>query len=455
MIEYIKIKQGLDIPISGKADPYIKKEHVVSGEIAVKPTDFRGITPKLLVSTGDRVKAGSPLFCDKLRPEMLFTSPCSGTVSGIIRGEKRKILEVRVEVDKENDYLSFDIPEFRDLDRKMIIDLLLKSGLWPSIIQRPFGIVANPTDTPRDIFISGFYSAPLAPDPEVILKDELDNLQAGVDILSKLTQGGINISLQAQTHSSSIIHKLKGVKYYVVSGPHPAGNVGIQIQKISPINKGEIVWTLDPQMLSIIGRFFRNKVSDMTKRVAITGPMIKTPSYISTVPGVSMSALSSFIEHVDPNETERIISGNVLSGTNIGREGFLGYYDNQITALKEGTESEMLGWAKPIRPKKFSISKSYFSWLTPKKTYPMDTNLNGGERAFVVNDVYSKVFPMDIYPVYLLKAILADDIDKMEKLGIYEVIEEDMALCEYVCPSKIEIQSIVRRGIDLMLKELA
>lgn len=454
MIQYIKIRRGLDIPIKGEADLRIAKR-IVPKTITVKPTDFRNVIPKLLVRVDDIVKAGSPIFCDKNRPDILFTSPHSGKVTEIVRGEKRKILEIRIETDPENEYLSFDTPAMEQLTREDVITLLLKSGLWPSIIQRPYGIVADPDKTPRDIFISGFYSAPLSPDMDFILKDELEDLQAGIDVMSKLTKGNINISLLAKTHASTLVHKLKGVEYHIFDGPHPAGNVGVQINAISPINKGDIVWTIDPHLLSIIGRFFRNKIVDMSKRVAITGPKAIDPAYIIALPGIDMNNISEFTDRGNPEDVIRFVSGNVLTGINVGEDGSLGFYHNHITLLKEGLEAEMLGWAKPFRPKRFSVSRAYFSWLTPKKSYKLDTNLNGGERAFVMNDVYDKVFPMSILPVYLLKAILAKDIDRMEQLGIYEVIEEDFALCEFVCPSKIEIQNIISQAIELMIKEMA
>ena len=451
MSNYIHLRKGLDIPIEGKAEARISKT-IVPDIVAVKPTDFRGVTPKLLVKEGDTVKAGTALFKDKLRPEILFVSPCSGTVEAIVRGEKRKLLEIRVKADKETEYEKFPVLE-ANASREQIVEHLLKGGMWPVLKQRPYGIIPNINDVPRDIFISAFNSAPLAADLSFVLKDEIDNIQAGIDVLSKLTSGKIHVSLNADEEAATPFRNLKGVVFHTFKGMHPAGNAGVQIHHIAPVRKGETVWTVDMHLLAVLGNFVKTGICKMEKTVAVTGPRALNASYVRMPFGSCVSGLSEMFDK--SNGHIRVISGNVLTGEKIAEDGFLGFFDNQITVLEEGDKYEMLGWAKVVRPKKFSFSHSYFSWMRPKKRYDMDTNINGGVRAFVVSDVYSKVLPMDLYPVYLIKACLAQDIDKMEKFGIYEVIEEDLALCEYVCPSKIEIQEILSGGINLMLKEMA
>ena len=451
MSNYIHLRKGLDIPIEGKAEARISKT-IVPDIVAVKPTDFRGVTPKLLVKEGDTVKAGTALFKDKLRPEILFVSPCSGTVEAIVRGEKRKLLEIRVKADKETKYEKFPVLE-ANASREQIVEHLLKGGMWPVLKQRPYGTIPNINDVPRDIFISAFNSAPLAADLSFVLKDEIDNIQAGIDVLSKLTSGKIHVSLNADEEAATPFRNLKGVVFHTFKGMHPAGNAGVQIHHIAPVRKGETVWTVDMHLLAVLGNFVKTGICKMEKTVAVTGPRALNASYVRMPFGSCVSGLSEMFDK--SNGHIRVISGNVLTGEKIAENGFLGFFDNQITVLEEGDKYEMLGWAKVVRPKKFSFSHSYFSWMCPKKRYDMDTNINGGVRAFVVSDVYSKVLPMDLYPVYLIKACLAQDIDKMEKFGIYEVIEEDLALCEYVCPSKIEIQEILSGGINLMLKEMA
>lgn len=457
MVDYIKLKQGLDIPIDGVPSAQILKS-IVSDTVAVKPTDFKGLIPKLTVKEGDSVKAGSPLFVDKKRPDVKFTSPVSGTVSEIVRGEKRKLLEVRVKADPETVYAEFSLPKPENITAEQAISSLLESGLWACIKQRPYGIIPDPAVRPKSVYISGFDTAPLAADYDFILRDELPNIQTAINVLSKITPK-IHFGLCAKTHASSPFHKLSGVEFHVFDGPHPAGNVGVQINHVCPINKGDVVWTVNLQMLAIVGRFFNTGKVDMRKTVAIGGPRVSNPGYIRCMSGMCLNSIADMAnDNVDKLQRGcpiRYISGNVLTGTNVGKDGYLGFYDDCISLITEGKYFETFGWAKIFRPKKYSFASTYFSWLTPGKKYLMDSNLNGGVRAFVMTNKYAKVFPMNIYPVYLLKAILAEDIDKMEQLGIYEVVEEDFALCEYIDPSKIDIQSIVSKGIDLMIKEMA
>jgi Na+-transporting NADH:ubiquinone oxidoreductase subunit A len=417
---------------------------------AIRPADFQSLTPKLMVKPEQRVKTGSPLFHDKDRPEVVVTSPASGVVSGVNRGDRRKILEVVVKADKDLEYEDFGKADPKTLTRDQVISSLLKSGVWPFIRQRPYGLVANPHLQPKAIFISAFDTAPLAPDLDFVLKDEGQNFQTGLDALSKLTSGKVHLSLDADNTSSPVFTGAKGVEIHYFSGAHPAGNVGIQIHHIDPINKGEVVWYVQPQDVVIMGRLFSEGKFDATRIIALTGSEVKRPRYYRTRMGASIRELVK--DNVQGGKL-RYISGNVLTGTRIPADGYLGFYDTHITVIPEGDHFEFLGWARPGFGK-FSHSRSYLSWLAPSARYRLDTNLDGGVRAYVMTGEYESVLPMDIYPVQLIKSILAGDIDRMENLGIYEVIEEDLALCEYVCTSKIEVQAILRSGIELMMKEL-
>ena len=450
MSNNIYLKKGLNLPISGEAAQNTKKV-LVPDVVAIKPTDFRGLVPKLLVREGDKVLAGTPVLADKMSQNILFASPVSGTVAEVVRGEKRKLLEVRIKADAEQEYVDFGVKKVSELSAEQIKEALLAAGLWPAINQRPYGIVANPEVKPKAIFVSAFSTAPLAANAEFALAEDVEHIQTAIDALGKLTDGGVHLSLNSENYSGTPFHKLNNVIQHTFTGKHPVGNVGVQISNISPIRKGETVWTVSLLMLAAIGKLFNTGKYDLRRKIAVTGPKAINPAYVEGYPGIAIKDVAEFY---NASESLRFISGDVLSGTNIGAEGYLGFFDNQISILEEGDKYELLGWAKPFRCKLFSTSRTYFSWLTPKKKYDMDTNLHGGPRAFVLNDVYSKVLPMDIFPVHLLKACLAGDIDNMEKFGIYEVLEEDLALCEYVDPSKIYIQQIITDGIALMLKEM-
>lgn len=452
MSNNINLKRGLNIPLLGEA--ILKTGKTIEPDIiAVKPTDFKGFTPRLLVREGDKVLAGSPVLADKQCPDILITSPVSGTVEQVVRGEKRKLLEVRIKADKAGEAVDFGIKNAASLEAAQVKELLLKSGLWVSLVQRPYGIIANPELKPKAIFVSAFSTAPLAADTEFTLGAEAENIQAGIDALAKLSDGGVVLCLNAKTASSSPFHKLENARIFTVSGKHPAGNVGIQIANISPIRKGETVWTVSLVLLAAIGRLLKTGKLNLTRKVAITGPEAKEPCYVEALPGFNMKEIAEFTDNSKGDV--RFVSGNALTGTNVGADGSLGFFDDQVTLLHEGTERELLGWAKPFRTSQFSSSKAYFSWLLCKKKYPIDTNTHGGVRAFVQSDVYAKVLPVDIFPIYLLKACLAGDIDNMEKFGIYEVLPEDLALCEFIDPSKNEIQAILEDGINLMIKEMA
>lgn len=452
MSKVIKLKKGFDIKLLGEAQRKLTKLPLASS-YALVPDDFIGVTPKMLVKVDDVVKAGTPIFFDKYHPEVIFTSPVSGKVTAVNRGEKRKIMDITITPDTEQVYETFDIPDLVKASKEDVTGILLKAGLWPMIIQRPYGIIADPLQTPKAIFVSGFDSAPLAPDMNYVLEGELDNLNAGFAALSKLTQGKVHLSLSVK--GSGVLNKVTGIEQHLFDGPHPAGNVGVQIHHIDPINKGDIVWTVDVQNVAIIGRLMRTGKVDMSKTIALTGSEIADTHYFRVISGAIIDSIvrKSNIRPQEGNATVRIISGNVLTGLKVDEKGYLRFYSNQITVIPEGNKYEFLGWGMP-RLNKFSVSHTYFSWLMPKKEYTLDTNLNGGHRAFVVTGLYDKYLPMDIYPLYLIKAAIAEDIDKMENLGIYEVIEEDLALCEFVDPSKNNIQEIIRNGINLMIKEL-
>lgn len=453
MSQNIVLKKGLNIPIKGEADLRVSRT-VAPGIIAIQPDDFKGLLPRLLVKEGDPVLCGSPVIADKKNADILLTSPASGVVKEIVRGEKRKLLAVLIEAGAEQDCVDFGVRNVDVMDADSVREAILASGLWPWLIQRPYGILADPAVKPRSIFVSAFSTAPLAADPEFCLGDEFKAIQAGVTALSKLTDGGVHVSLCADNYSGTPFHKLENCTLHTFKGKHPAGNVGVQISHICPIRKNETVWTISLLGLAAIGKLFNTGKLNLRRKVAVCGPMAIEPSYIETIPGMPMKDIAGF--YGTSASEIRFISGDVLSGKNTGENGYLGFFDNQITLIKEGTERELFGWIRPVRYKQFSTDHCYFSWLMPWRRYDMDTNLHGGPRAFLMNDgYYAKVLPMDIYPVFLTKACLAGDIEKMEKFGIYEVLPEDLAVCEFVDPSKNNIQDIIAQGIDLMLKEMA
>ncbi len=450
MSRLIKLKRGFDIRLSGRAEKKLTGQ-VTPLLYGVKPPDFPGLIPKLDVRPGDKVKAGSSLFHDKIRPEVLFTSPVSGMVTAVDRGTKRKILGVVVEKSGE-EYIDFGKADPGMLTREQIKERMLASGLWPSVRQRPYNIVANPADTPKSVFISGFDTAPLAPDFYFIVENtSAADLRLGLTAIKKLTEGKINMVLDGRRNDKTILEDIPEAEITYVSGPHPAGNVGVQIHHIDPVNKGEVVWHINLQDVAAIGRLFSEGIYRPERIVAITGSEVINTGYCKMLSG---GAITPLAENNVKTGNNRYISGNVLAGVKIPADGFLGYYDSQITVIPEGDHSDFFGWASPGF-NKFSFFRVFASSLFPKKHYRLDTNLNGGERAFVITGQYEKVLPMDIYPMHLFKAIMAGDIDAMENLGIYEVAEEDFALCEYICPSKTEIQSVIRQGIDLMIKEMS
>lgn len=445
MSKTIKLCKGLDIQLQGAAEKKTTALPLASS-YAISPLDLQGVTPKMLVKVGDAVKAGTPLFFDKNNASVLFTSPVSGTVAAVVRGEKRRILAVEIAADQTIAYEEFATLDVKQATRDQIVELLLKSGLWTLLIQRPYGIIANPADMPKSIFVSAFDSAPLAPDYSYTLAGDKEALQKGFEVLGRLTEGKIHLSYNADAAAP----EFAGVELHAFKGKHPAGNVGVQIHHIDPVNKGEKVWTVGYADVAVIGRLFLTGKVDMTRTIAVTGSQVAAPAYVKVVAGAKLDSILA--GNLVENAHARYISGNVLTGRNVGAEGYLGYYANQLTVIPEGDDYEFMGWAMP-RFSKFSVSRAYFSWLFPKRKYNLNTNMNGEERAFVVTGLYEKYLPMDIYPMHLLKAIMAGDLDKMEALGIYEVVEEDFALCEFVDPSKIDMQQVIRNGINLMIKE--
>lgn len=447
MSEVIKIKKGLNIRLKGKAEKiFVKKE--IAQTYAVKPTDFQGLTPKLSVKEGDRVKAGDPLFYHKYDNKIQFTAPVSGEVLSIVRGERRRILEVIIKADSEIEYNNFGETDLSSLSTDEVKQKMLSAGVWPLLIERPYGVLANTEIAPKAIYISAINTAPLAADYDFIVGEEKEAFHKGIEVLNKLTTGKIHLSVN-RNFPSDVYTKAKGVELHKVEGIHPAGNVGVQIEKIDPINKGDIVWTLNPQSVIIIGRLFTKGVYDASKIVALTGSEVNKPRYYKTITGAN---LQSIVKDSVENDNVRYISGDVLTGTTIEKHGHVGAFHSQVTVIPEGNKPDFMGWALPGFGK-FSSTRTFFSWLLPDKKYRLNTNFNGGERAFVLASQYEQVMPMNILPVQLLKAIIAEDVEMMEKLGIYEVVEEDFALCEYVCASKIEIQSLVRKGLDLVRKE--
>lgn len=451
MSEYIKIKRGLNLKLIGEAVKSVL-DMPMAEIFAIKPKDFIGLTPKLLIKEGDNVLAGTPLFLDKNNESVTFCSPISGEVVEILRGDKRVILEIKILADREIKHLPFTKANPNQLSRKEIIEQLLKSGVWPFIRQRPYGTIANPSDNPKAIFISAFDTNPLAPDNDFILSEKETHFQTGIDALTKLTTGKIHLNVQANSSPAPAFSQAQKVQINTISGPHPAGNVGVQIHHIDPINKGEVVWYLNPQDVVIIGKLFTEGIFDASRTIAVTGSQVDKPKYYKTIVGTSIKNIlaDAGLKKGD----NRIISGSILSGSQILPDGYLGFYDSQITVIPEGNEYEFMGWLAPGLDK-FSVSRTFFSWLTPNKKHDLNTNLHGEERPFVMTGQYEKVFPMDIYPVQLLKSILIEDIDMMEKLGIYEVAEEDFALCELVCTSKIKSQEIIRHGLDMVRKEFS
>lgn len=449
MSKDIRIKKGLNINLVGEAEKTTSKA-VLSNVYAIKLQDFHGITPKMLVKQGAEVKAGEALFYNKNVENMLFVSPVSGELIEIERGARRRILTLKILADKEQQTLAHSKLNVESANAQDIKAHLLKGGCWPFIKQRPYDVIANPDTNPKAIFISGYVTAPLAADLDYVLEGKEAELQAAVSALVKLTVGPVHVSVGKSGHSP--LAKLKGIALHHVSGPHPAGLVGTQINKIDPINKGELVWTVTPQDLVIIGEYLLTGKFNAERTIALVGSSIKAPKYYKTKIGTEVATfLYGSGVH---SEKIRVINGDVLTGLKSSPAGYLGYYNNTVTAIPEGDDYEFFGWNKPIFNKISNTRALTFSWMMPNKKFDLTTNTNGEHRAFVLTGQYEQVFPLDIYPMQLLKACMVKDLDEMEQLGLYEVAPEDFSLTEFVCVSKQPHQKIIREGLDLLQQEI-
>ena len=448
MSKDIRIKKGLDIKLVGEAEK-TTTNIPLSSVYAVKPEDFHGITPKLLAKEGANVKAGQALFYDKNDERILFPSPVSGTVTEVLRGARRKILAIKINADATIEHTDFGVKKPSSMSSEDVKSHLFLSGCWPFVKQRPYDVIANPNQAPKAIFISASNTAPLAPDLSYTLKGRELELKAGLEAITRLTEGKVHVAVGK--NEGSFFQGISGVELHTVSGPHPAGNVGTHIAKINPINKGEVVWTLKIEDVLVIGELFLTGRFNLTRTIALTGSQFSKPHYVTAIAGATIADVIA--KNAETTGT-RVISGNVLSGKEVKENDFLGYYDNQITAIPEGDDYEFFGWNKPVFNKISTSRALTFSWLTPNKKYDLDTNTNGEHRAFVVTGNYEEVFPLDIYPMQLLKAFMYKDLDEMEALGGYEIAPEDFALTEFVCVSKQPHQKIIREGLDLMRQEL-
>lgn len=447
MSKIVKLKKGFDLKLVGKA-PSEFLQVAAATTFAIKPSDFPGIQrSKVLVNEGDTVKAGTPILMDKAMDQVIYASPVSGEIVEIKRGDKRKLLEIKILADSTIIYEKSGALDLGQ-DRATLVGKLAASGVWPNVIQRPYGIVANPVDNPKAIFVSGFDTHPLAPEVPFLLQGEERYFQAGIDSLSKLTTGKVHLNVDGSKAVPAIFSGVKNAQINQFSGPHPAGNVGVQIHHLDPINKGDVAWTVAPYGVVQIGKFVLEGIYDASKVIVLTGSELTQKGYVKTYTGANVS---TFIGDSGQAENLRIIAGNILTGEKIESQGYLGFYHNQVTVIPEGKYEEFLGWLKPSATKlSFHKAIGMFSFLKSGE-FKVDTNTHGEERPFVVTGVFEKVMPMDILPTYLFKAIVTEDFDEMEELGLYEVIEEDVALCEFVDPSKNELQELVRHGIELLM----
>ena len=445
MANVIKLRKGLDIKLKGKAEE-TKIRLKSNGKYALVPDDFEGVTPKVVVREGDKVKAGDALFVNKQYPEVKFASPVSGTVTAVVRGERRKVLCVKVDADAQQSYVDFGKKDVSHLDGKAVVEALLEAGLFGYIDQLPYAVSTNPTTQPKAIFVSALRDKPLAADFEFEVKGQEADFQTGLTALSKIAKTYLGVGVGSALES-------KDVEVNVFDGPCPAGNVGVQVNHLCPVNKGEVVWTVDPTAVLFFGRLFNTGKVNLMRTVALVGSEIKSPAYVDMLVGEELATLLS--NSYDAGKRVRIINGNVLTGKPTTKDGYLGAHTSEITVIPEGDDAdEMLGWILP-RFKQFSVNRSYFSWLLGKKEYALDARVKGGERHMIMSGEYDKVLPMDIYGEYLIKAIITGDIDRQEQLGIYEVSPEDFALAEFVDSSKLELQRIVREGLNVLRKENA
>ena len=449
MANVIKLRKGLDVNLKGKA---AKEEFQVerSGMYALMPDDFTGTKPKVVVKEGDAVKVGDALFVDKARPEVKFVSPVSGKVTMVERGERRKVLSVRVEADGQQQCVDFGKKSVGQMTGAEVKDFLLQTGLFGFFKQRPYDVVPDPAVAPKAIFVSAFNSMPLAADFEYVLQGREADFQTGLDALAKIAKTYLGVSAK---QSATALTAAKNVMVNVFDGPAPAGNVGVQINHIAPVNKGETVWTLGAEEVIFIGHLFNTGKLDFTRVIAFAGSEVKKPAYCKMTVGQQLSTLVK--GRVTEGRTLRVVNGNVMTGVKTTADGFLAAHATEVNVIPEGDDvHEMLGWIMP-RFNDYSTSRAYCSWLSGKKEYALDARVKGGERHMIMSGEYDRVFPMDIFPEQLVKAIITGDIDRMEALGIYEVAPEDFALCEFVDSSKLEVQRIVREGLDMLRKEMA
>jgi len=445
----IRTRRGATINLVGEAEKILSVANP-SKTFALKPDNFFGLVPRLMVKEGEKVAQGSPVFHSKTDSRIVFVSPVSGEVKAVVRGAKRKILEIVIEA-KNGDAVVHEVPAAKALDRETVRNILLKSGAWPFIRQRPYGVLADPDIVPKAIYVSTYASAPLDVDYRFLLKKNLEDFQNGIDVLNHLSDVPVKLSVEANLLLD--FESIKGVDKLPIDGPHPAGNVSVQIHNHSPLNMGEKVWEVRPEDVVNIGKLFSNRVFSAQRTIAVAGQSVLQPKYVKSIIGSHLSSLFE-ISGIDNTLQNRVINGDVLTGKAVALDGYLDYFNNLVTVIPEGNQYRMFGWLPFMDNKIPSLSKTSLSWLFGRKGYRTDTNMNGEERAFVVTGEMEKVFPMDIYPMQLIKACMAGDIEKMEALGIYEVIPEDFGLIDYANTSKIEAQEIIKEGIELMIKEV-
>jgi len=446
MSKDIKVKKGLNLRFKGEAEQTLV-EAPKSKTFAIKPPDFHAVVPKLVLKEGAKVQAGEVIFFSKYNEAVKFSSPVSGTIVEVVRGAKRRVLEIVIEADAVNSYKEYGTMSAESSDAEAVKTRIFESGCGAFIKQRPYDIVANPEDAPKAIYISAYNTAPLAADPEFILQDQKAEFQEGIKALKKLTAGKVYLAVNKK---SSNLKDIQDVEILNVSGPHPAGNVGVHVHETEPINGGDRVWTVGPEDVAIIGRLFLTGVFDAKRTIAVVGADAKDKKYFRTLLGTNVSALVGEVNE----SVSRIISGDMLTGLRLTNNQFVGFYDNTVTVIPEGNNYRMFGWLPFTYNNIHSMSKTSLSWMFPNKKYDVNTNLNGEERALVVTGEMEEVMPLDVYPMQLLKACMTGDVEKMENLGIYEVIPEDFALVDYVNTSKIEAQEIIRLGLDLMITEV-
>lgn len=447
MAKVHRVRKGYDLKLVGSpTEELVKAPH--PQRVILYPDDFKGFSPKLSVKEGDRILAGDAVFHSKGDATLIIPSPVSGTVSRVVRGDKRLLLHVEIDADAQTEFRSFGAAEPQSMDRSAIIEKLKASGVWSLVQMRPYGIVAKPSDQPKAVFVNSMDTAPHAPHIAVQLSGREQEFTTGMEALKKLSDRTV-LSVR-EGASLPVFESISGIEVHAFSGPHPSGNTSVHIQHLAPLNKGEVIWTLTAQDVCAVGALFMTGTCRLDRVISVTGAGVAEPKHMTVIPG---SRISDVVGRTVQSEGMRIISGNVLTGKQVSMEDALHFYHHQISTLPEGDQPDFLGWLLPGFDK-FSLSRTFFSWLTPSKTFALDTNMHGEQRNFVMTGQYERVFPFDIYPLQLLKAMWASDIDKMEQLGIYEIVEEDFALCEVICTSKQPLQELVREALDTVHSEM-